>query len=70
MEELSESVNGARKAEDCIICDQPKLDGIHLYTSFICTDCEREMVRTEAEEPKYDYFVRKLKSVKTPPLYS
>ncbi|WP_338779238.1 sigma factor G inhibitor Gin [Metabacillus sp. FJAT-52054] len=63
-------LSGISKEETCIICDTCKPDGIHLYTSFICTDCEREMVSTDAAEPKYDFFVKKLKSVKAPPMYS
>lgn len=56
--------------ETCIICDTEKTKGIHLYTSFVCTDCEIDMIQTETEDPKYKYFINKLRRVKTPPLYS
>ncbi|MGX1191507.1 hypothetical protein RKD52_000059 [Metabacillus sp. SLBN-84] len=56
--------------ETCIICDTEKVKGIHLYTSFVCTDCETDMIQTETEDPKYAYYVDKLRRVKTPPLYS
>ncbi|MCD7036621.1 sigma factor G inhibitor Gin [Metabacillus sp. GX 13764] len=56
--------------ESCIVCEEKKPEGIHLYTSFICHECEAEMVRTKTDEPRYSYFIDKLKRVKTPPLYS
>lgn len=50
--------------EKCIICEQPKKIGIHLYTSFICTDCEREMVKTDTDDPKYKFYVEQMKVIK------
>ncbi|MGM7724501.1 sigma factor G inhibitor Gin [uncultured Metabacillus sp.] len=69
-----EKVNSNRipnsKGETCIICDMEKNAGIHLYTSFICVDCEKEMTRTKPSDPKYSYFLEKLRRIKNPPLYS
>lgn len=56
--------------ETCIICDMEKTTGIHLYTSFICVDCEKEMTSTQTSDPKYQYYLEKLRRVKNPPLYS
>ncbi|MHC0039238.1 sigma factor G inhibitor Gin [Pseudoneobacillus sp. C159] len=56
--------------ETCVICEQSKLRGIHLYTSFICTDCEQDLIRTETDHPKYKYFLQKLKKITTPEIYS
>jgi hypothetical protein len=56
--------------ETCIICDLKKSMGIHLYTSFICIDCEKEMTNTQTSDPKYQYYLEKLRRVKNPPLYS
>ncbi|WP_164462063.1 sigma factor G inhibitor Gin [Bacillus sp. FJAT-42376] len=67
---MSGELFGIPKGEPCIVCDECKPDGIHLYTSFICTECEKEMVATDPIDPRYDYYVKKLKSVKAPPLYS
>ncbi|MED1206034.1 sigma factor G inhibitor Gin [Heyndrickxia acidicola] len=50
--------------EKCIVCDEKKLTGIHLFTSFICSDCERDMVNTDTSDPKYKYYIDRLKSVK------
>ena len=56
--------------ETCIICEQTRDRGIHLYTKFICTDCERDMIQTETNDPKYLYYLSKLKKVTTPEIYS
>ncbi|NQD67911.1 sigma factor G inhibitor Gin [Bacillus haikouensis] len=56
--------------EQCIVCQSEKSVGIHLYTSFICTECEREMVQTETNEPVYKLFIQRLKKVNTPQIYS
>lgn len=58
------------KGETCIICDKEKSMGIHLYTSFICVECEKEINSTQTSDEKYKYFVEKLSRVKNPPLYS
>lgn len=54
----------------CGICEEEKAKGIHLYTMFICTDCEYNMIHTEPREEKYKYYLHKLKNVKKPKLYS
>jgi hypothetical protein len=49
--------------ETCIICEQPKEKGIHLYTSFICEDCEKDMVITDTSDPKYKYYIERLRNI-------
>jgi hypothetical protein len=56
--------------ETCVICDQIKHRGIHLYTKFLCTDCEQDMINTETTDPKYSYYISQLKKVTTPEIYS
>ena len=56
--------------ETCVICEQSKYRGIHLYTKFICTECERDMIQTETNDPKYHYYLSQLKKVTTPEIYS
>jgi hypothetical protein len=58
------------KGETCIICDIEKTSLINLYTSFICVYCEKEMTSTQTSDPKYQYYLEKLRRVKNPPLYS
>ncbi|QWU16313.1 Inhibitor of sigma-G Gin [Paenibacillus sophorae] len=51
------------KAEVCIICGQEKEEGIRIVSQFICEDCEEEMVRTEAEDAKYRFFIGRMKKI-------
>ena len=45
----------------CHICEEEKVEGIYLLVSFICTDCEKEMLNTAPEDEKYQYYVERLK---------
>lgn len=56
--------------EECVICDQAKKRGIHLYTSFICTECEKELITTETDHPNYLYYLKKLRKVTSPEIFS
>ena len=50
--------------EKCLICEQNKLEGIHLFQSFICLECEREIINTKTNDPKYQYFVYQMAKVR------
>lgn len=56
--------------ECCGICEEEKERGIHLYTLFICCECEQNMIHTEPREEKYNYYLQKLKNMNQPRLYS
>ncbi|KAB7663254.1 sigma factor G inhibitor Gin [Bacillus sp. B1-b2] len=43
--------------EVCLICETKKEQGIHIMHSFICMDCEKELVNTKTSDPKYSFFV-------------
>ncbi|WP_017185074.1 sigma factor G inhibitor Gin [Alkalibacillus haloalkaliphilus] len=45
----------------CQICGEWKQDGIHVLSSFICKGCEREIVNTNPDDERYQYFVDRLK---------
>ncbi|CCQ98221.1 Inhibitor of sigma-G Gin [[Clostridium] ultunense Esp] len=47
----------------CIICDTEKEEGIDIWKSFICNECEQEMVRTEVSDHRYNDFIHKLKKI-------
>lgn len=47
----------------CIICSQVKEEGIVIVSHFICEDCEAEMIRTEAEDAKYRFFIGQMKKI-------
>ncbi|PEE44318.1 sigma factor G inhibitor Gin [Bacillus pseudomycoides] len=51
------------KHEVCIVCGNRKDDGIHVHTSFICDVCERDMVETETNDPKYIYYLEQLRKI-------
>ncbi|HLU23185.1 sigma factor G inhibitor Gin [Lederbergia graminis] len=58
------NVYGGGVVERCIICEKTQKQGIHLYTSFICTDCERAMIATSTSDPAYKYYINQLKVIK------
>ncbi|MFS0865365.1 sigma factor G inhibitor Gin [Fredinandcohnia sp. 179-A 10B2 NHS] len=70
VEAVSSLANIKNIGETCIICEQEKHRGIHLYTRFICLDCEKDIIHTETNDPKYQYYLTKLKKVSTPEIYS
>lgn len=53
------------KAEECLICEEYKSEGIHLFESFICMDCEQEIVNTKTNDPKYRFFVYQMGKART-----
>ncbi|MEC5272832.1 sigma factor G inhibitor Gin [Caldifermentibacillus hisashii] len=63
---MMEKLNG----ETCIICEQQKQNGFHLYTSFICIDCEREMVQTDTDHPLYKFYLQQLSKVSQKQIFS
>jgi hypothetical protein len=47
----------------CIICQEERRDGLELRGKFICTMCEQEIVDTSVADPKYLYFLSRLKAL-------
>jgi len=70
VEELSSLFAHIHYEETCVICDQLRPKGIHLCTSFICVECERDLIHTETNDPKYKYFLKQLKKITTPEIFS
>ncbi|MBM7650328.1 hypothetical protein JOC78_003314 [Bacillus ectoiniformans] len=54
----------------CIICDQEKAEGIYIYTSFVCHECQQEMVEADPADEAYRYYIDKLKKIGKPTVYS
>ncbi|WP_188207388.1 sigma factor G inhibitor Gin [Alkalibacillus aidingensis] len=46
----------------CQICDEWKQEGINLFVSFICTSCEKEMLKTDPEDEMYQFYIDRMKS--------
>jgi Inhibitor of sigma-G Gin len=59
-----------KQMETCGICEQEKQKGIHLYTLFVCCECEQKIIHTEPNEDQYRYYIEKLRNVNQPKLYS
>ncbi len=54
--------NLAQKSmKQCKVCEEWKEDGIYLLISFICTSCEKEMLETDPQDERYQYYVDRLK---------
>jgi hypothetical protein len=68
--EMSSLLAKQQLEETCVVCEQTKPLGIHLYTAFICTECERELIETDAADPRYKYFLQRLKKITTPEIFS
>lgn len=56
---MKEEIHG----ETCIICEQQKEKGFHLYTSFICIDCENDIVHTDTDHPLYKFYLQQLNKI-------
>ena len=48
---------------ECTVCNQSKGQGIVVVDSFICADCEYEIVRTDVWDGKYSFFITQLKQI-------
>lgn len=56
----------ALNGEICLICEEKKETSIHLFGHSICKACEREIVRTETNDPNYHYILKQLRKIKLP----
>ncbi|CAG9623054.1 sigma factor G inhibitor Gin [Sutcliffiella rhizosphaerae] len=54
----------------CIVCEEEKQRGIHLYTEYICTECEGAMLQTDVKDPMYKFYLQQLRKVIIPKIYS
>ncbi|WP_017434453.1 MULTISPECIES: sigma factor G inhibitor Gin [Parageobacillus] len=54
----------------CIVCEQSKQEGIHIFGRFLCLDCEKAMVQTDTADPKYRFYVKQLKKIISSEIYS
>lgn len=51
------------KLNECHICNERTGLGIWLVGGYICSSCLEEISNTEVQDPKYDYFIFKLKEL-------
>lgn len=63
VERLETTETKKTAGETCVVCEHIKASGIHLYSSFICEECEREMIGTDTKDVKYKYYLKQLKKI-------
>ncbi|KGX85453.1 sigma factor G inhibitor Gin [Pontibacillus litoralis] len=54
----------------CAVCEREKEVGILVYHTFICRECENEIVATDPSDNKYAYFLKKLRVMNKAKLHS
>lgn len=52
--------------EQCLICDETKESGIHLFNHYICEACERKIVSSEPKDAFYHEYLSKLRKINFP----
>ncbi|OIK08796.1 MULTISPECIES: sigma factor G inhibitor Gin [unclassified Bacillus (in: firmicutes)] len=67
---LSSAAANKAPAETCVVCEKTKSVGIHLYTSFLCEECEHDIINTGTDNPMYHYYLKQLKKVNVPEICS
>ncbi|MGQ7055587.1 sigma factor G inhibitor Gin, partial [Bacillus cereus group sp. BceL245] len=50
-------------SEVCIVCETKRKEGIYVYNNLICHECEKDMVNTETDDPKYIYYLKQLRKL-------
>lgn len=48
---------------NCIVCDQEEPEGIFIFDSFVCRNCEAEMIKTDTAEDKYMFFIKQMRQI-------
>ncbi|KAB2458740.1 carnitine--CoA ligase [Bacillus sp. CH126_4D] len=49
--------------EVCIVCETERKEGIYVYNNLICYECEKDMVNTDTNDPKYIYYLKQLRKL-------
>ncbi|TFB21061.1 sigma-G inhibitor, Gin [Filobacillus milosensis] len=50
-----------KSMKQCKICEEWKNEGIYLLISFICSDCEKEILDTDPQDERYQYYIDRMK---------
>ena len=70
VEMLETTTTEKTAGETCVVCECKKTSGIHVYTSFICEECEREIITTDTKDERYKYYLKQLKKITHPEIFS
>jgi hypothetical protein len=55
--------NDSAEERKCHICNQQNAQGIWLIGGYICATCLDEISATDAQDPRYNFFIGKLKEL-------
>ncbi|NLN06162.1 MAG: sigma factor G inhibitor Gin [Firmicutes bacterium] len=47
--------------EKCFVCSRPATGGLRIFTSFLCWSCEQELLLLSVDDPRYLFFVEKIR---------
>ncbi|GEL78283.1 sigma factor G inhibitor Gin [Tenuibacillus multivorans] len=56
----------SKSMKQCKICEEWKTEGIYLFISFICSNCEKEILETDPTDERYQYYVDRLRRSQAP----
>ncbi|MCP3033570.1 sigma factor G inhibitor Gin [Halobacillus sp. A1] len=59
-----------KEKECCSICSKKTDDGLYLLRIYICQACEKEMIQTSADDPKYQFFIEQMNKAHRTMIYS
>lgn len=51
------------KKNHCIICEENKESGYFILQSFICVECENDILHTDSASPYYSFLLQQLKKI-------
>ncbi|PEK83430.1 sigma factor G inhibitor Gin [Bacillus toyonensis] len=51
------------QSEICIVCESKREEGIYVCNNLICHECEKDMVSTETDDPKYIHYLKQLRKL-------
>jgi hypothetical protein len=63
MEQQVECTASIESAAACMICEQQRVEGIHICDEFICVSCESELVHTDVQDVRYPFFIHRMKQI-------
>ncbi|KOS31096.1 carnitine--CoA ligase [Bacillus anthracis] len=46
-----------------MVCETERKEGIYVYNNLIWNECEKDMVNTETDDPKYIYYLKQLRKL-------
>ena len=51
------------KEKNCIICEENKEKGFFILESFICLECESDILHTDTSSPYYSFIIKQMRKL-------